>query len=414
MRNSPTTPTRGTLDQFAGTYVTARWYLGGGLIALTLIMVAIDRAGAEVWAIAAAGAVVLAHAFAMRMWEMSESTVAVLLDVTAIGIAAMFVGIATDNYLPASLTFVGAATLISLFTERRTRVLILAYMAILTLASMLVMRDWDLLVVADEFLASAFVVVLVSAVISAIRNRLVEVEAARAQTIGVVSHELRNHLTGVIGAIELINDDESKLGPDETNELLQLALQQSVEAEEVIEDLLIASRAERGVLDAATEPVDLCPLTETVIRRTSVESSEIVYDFSHGPIGAMADPLRYKQIIRNLLTNAQRYGGDTIRVSIEEDKSVVSVAVADNGKGIDAADMSTLFQAYRGGKASQGVSGSSGLGLWIARSLAQKMDGELTYERRSGQTVFELTLPAAPLEAAVDTRLEPLLSSSGS
>ncbi|MFP3881856.1 MAG: sensor histidine kinase [Actinomycetota bacterium] len=394
--------------------MTARWYLGAGLIALTLIMAAIDRAGAEIWVIAAAGAVILAHAFGMQMWDMGDSTVALLVDITAIGIAAMFIGSATDSYLPASLTFVGTATLISLFTEHRIRALILTYMAILTLASMLAMRDWDLLEIADEFLASTFVVILVSTVISAIRNRLVEVEAARAQTIGVVSHELRNHLTGVIGAVELINDDESRLGPNETNELLQLALQQSVEAEEVIEDLLIASRAERGVLDAMPEPVDLCPLTETVIRRTSVESSDIVYDFSHGPVRAMADPLRYKQIVRNLLTNAQRYGGDTIRVSIERVDGVVSVAVADDGEGVDPSDVSSLFQAYRGGKASHGVSGSTGLGLWIARSLAQKMDGALIYERRSGLTVFELTLPAAPPEATSDTAEEPALSSSRS
>lgn len=401
-----------SLNQLTGTYLKARWYLGSGMIALILVLATLGSARSEIWVIAGAGAVILAHALAMQMWNMSDATVALLLDVTAIGLAAMFLGTVSGDHLPIALTFVGSVTLISLFTELRTRALILIYMSAVTLASMLTVEDWDIGAMVDEFVGTAFAAALVVGVISAIRSRLTEVDAARAQTVGVVSHELRNHLTGVVGAIDLVTDDDSRLQPGEVDELLQLALQQAVEAEEVIEDLLIASRAERGVLDAVTEPVDLCPLTETVIRRTSVESSDIVYDFSDGPAWAMADPLRYKQIVRNLLTNAQRYGGDTIRVSIEEIKGVVSVAVADNGDGIHAADVSTLFQAHRGGQNSQGVSGSSGLGLWIARSLAHKMGGELVYERRSGQTVFELTLPAARRDGTANLELEPSLSSS--
>lgn len=414
MRKNPYSRSESSLDQLAGTYLTARWYLGSGMIVLTLVLVTFGTAGAAMWAIAAAGSLILAHAFVMQMWDMTNATVALILDVTVVGLAATLFGVTVEDELAIALTFVGAVTLISLFTERRIRALILLYTAALSVAGMLAAENWDIGATIDEFVASAFAAALLFGVISAIRARLTEVDAARAQTIGVVSHELRNHLTGVVGAIDLVTDDDSQLQPGEANELLQLALQQAVEAEEVIEDLLIASRAERGVLDAIIEPVDLAPLTETVIRRTSVGSSDIVYDFSHGPVGAMADPLRYKQIVRNLLTNAQRYGGDTIRISIEKVDGVVSMAVADNGEGIDADDMSTLFQAYRGGKASQGVSGSSGLGLWIARSLAHKMNGELTYERRSGQTVFELTLPASPPETIDDAAEEPALISSKS
>lgn len=395
------------------TYMKARWYMGAGLIALTILLANIGRVDPEIWAVAAAGAVILAHAFAMRLWDMNDVIVALLLDATATALAAMFIASASSDHLPVALTFVIAATLISLFTEPRARLMILTYMSTLTFASMLIVENWNFASMIDEFVFSVFAAALVSGVISVIRSRLMEVDASRAQTIGVVSHELRNHLTGVVGAIDLVADADSQLEPGEANELLQLALQQAVEAEEVIEDLLIASRAERGVLDAIIETVDLCPLTEIVIRRTSVESSDIVYDFSHGPVWAKADPLRYKQVVRNLLTNAQRYGGDTIRVSIERVDGVVSVTVADNGEGIDPADVSNLFLPYRGGQHSQGVSGSTGLGLWIARSLTHKMDGELVYERRSGQTVFELTLPAAPQQATADqVQLEPSLSSS--
>lgn len=352
-----------SLDQLTGTYLKVRWYLALGMFALTPALATFGEAGSELWALAAAGAVIVVHAFAMQIWNMRDVTVALLLDFTAIGLAAMFMGSVNGDHLAIALTFVGAATVISMLTESRIRVMILAYVSALTLASMLAVEDWEIGAMFDEFLGTAFAVALVFGVISVIRSRLMEVDASRAQTIGVVSHELRNHLTGVVGAIDLVTEDDSQLQPGEANELLQMALQQAVEAEEVIEDLLIASRTERGVLDAIIEPVDLCPLTETVIRRTSVESSDIVYDFSHGPVGATADPLRYKQIVRNLLTNAQRYGGDTIRVSIEEIKGIVSVAVVDNGEGVEATDVSNLFIPYRGGQNSQGRVGVLGLGV---------------------------------------------------
>lgn len=403
-----------SLGHLTGTYLKARWYLGSGMIVLTPVLAAFGSAGPELWALATAGAVIVVHALAMRMWDMHDVNVALLLDFTAIGLAAMLIGSVNGDHMATALTFIGAVTLVSLFTESGARVMMITYMSTVALASMLVVEDWDVGAMIDEFLGTAFAAALVVAVISASRSRLMEVDASRAQTIGVVSHELRNHLTGVVGAIDLVTDDDSQLKPGEANELLQLALQQAVEAEEVIEDLLIASRAERGVLDAMIETVDLCPLTEIVIRRTSVESSDIAYDFSHGPVWAKADPLRYKQIIRNLLTNAQRYGGDAIRVSIEKVDGMVSVTVADNGEGIDAAEMSNLFLPYRVGPNSQGVAGSSGLGLWIARSLAHKMGGELVYERHGDQTVFELTLAAAPRDVTDNVELEPSLSSSRS
>ena len=395
-----------------GTYLKARWYVGLGMMALTILLANIGGVGPTIWVVAAAGAVILAHAFAMRLLNLNESTVPLLLDGTTSAVAAMFIASSSGDDLPIALVFVGSATIVSLFAEPRARWMMLTYMAALTFTSMLIVENWNLAPVVDQFIFSVFAVALVSGVISVIRTRLMEADAARAQTIGVVSHELRNHLTGVVGAIELATDDDSELEPKEANELLQLALQQAVEAEEVIDDLLIASRAERGVLDVITETVDLCPLTETVVRRTSIENSNIVYEFSHDPVWAEADPLRYKQIVRNLLTNAQRYGGDSIRVTIEKDDDIVSVAVADNGEGIDAADTSNLFLPYRSGQKSPGASGSSGLGLWIARSLAHKMDGRLVYERRSGQTVFELTLPAASRDATDNVVLEPSLSSS--
>ena len=383
------------INQFELTYLRARWVLGVSLIALSgfVFVVGIDLSHG--WVIAAAGAVILAHNVAMGVWDMSDATVALLVDLTAALIASLIIGDANHDTTPAMLTMVGAFVLIGLFSDGWARIGIVAYVTVFTLGSLLAVEDGILSAAFEGFVGAVFVSALVIAAISAIRVRLVEVEAARAQMLGVVSHELRNHLAGVVGAISLITEEGSDLASEDIDELLQLSHGQAVEATDVIEDLLVASRAERGVLDAIPEVVDLCPDTETVIRRTSLRAGEIVYDFSDGPLWALVDPLRYKQIIRNLLTNALRYGGDTIRVSIERRGAVASVIVADDGEGVDPAHESAIFQPYRGGKATRAVSGSSGLGLWIARSLARKMNGELIYRRWEAETIFELTLPAA-------------------
>ncbi|MEX1093662.1 MAG: HAMP domain-containing sensor histidine kinase [Acidimicrobiia bacterium] len=393
---TPHSEDEGALHQFASTYANARWFIGAGMIGLTSLLYAVDSGSTpdHPWVMAVAGAVIIAHALAMRMWDIHDITVALLVDATATFLAASVLTTSGDH-TPALLTMVGASVLIALFTQGWVRYSILGYGAAFGLVALLVAEDWAWSKFIANYLSAVFVATLIIGAISAIRSRLAELEASRAQTIGVVSHELRNHLTGVIAVAEMIRDDDSRLQPGEMTELLDLAYQQAVEAGEVIEDLLTASRAERGILDAIPELVDLCPITETVIRRTSVGGREFVFDFSRGPVLAIADPLRYKQIMRNLLTNAIRYGGETVRVSIESIGPVISVVVADNGEGVDPADEQAMFQPYRGGRQMKAVSGSSGLGLWIARGLAQKMGGDLTYRRHSGQSLFELVLPAA-------------------
>jgi signal transduction histidine kinase len=389
--------TDGALRQFASTYSDARWFLGAGVIALTGLNYWAGSAPQYTWMLAAAGAVIIAHAFAMRVWVVQDIIAALLVDVTAVFLAALVLTTSTDHSA-ALLTMIGASVLISLFTQGWARYLILTYGAGFGLVVLLLAEDWNWSRVLPDFASAGFVAALIIGAISAIRSRLIELEASRAQTIGVVSHELRNHLTGIVAVAELVRDDDTRLQPGEMTELLDLAYHQAVEAGEVIEDLLTASRAERGVLDAIPELVDLCPITETVIRRTSVEGREFIFDFSDGPVWAVADPLRYKQIMRNLLTNAIRYGGETILVSVQGIGPLVSVVVADNGGGVDPADESAIFQPYRGGRKMEAVSGSSGLGLWIARGLANKMNGDLTYRRQSGQTLFELILPAGDPE----------------
>jgi signal transduction histidine kinase len=109
---------------------------------------------------------------------------------------------------------------------------------------------------------------------------------------------------------------------------------------------------------------------------------------------AWADPVRFRQVLRNLISNARRYGGASITVEVERRGDVVAVAVVDDGPGVPEDRELAIFEAYERGHANLTQPGSVGLGLTVSRQLARMMDGDLTFERRDSMTRFELTVPA--------------------
>lgn len=385
----------GVLNRFTGMYLTTRMYVGAGLVAFTLVLSLFDLGAGSTWVLGVAGLIIVAHAMAMQETGTKAVLRALIVDVTATHAAVLVLAIWVGEPLTPGLTVLTATIIIGLFSDGWRRSTLIGYSTGFSLLALYIIEGRSLVGTLDEIIAVLFVVGLVAGVITAVRHSLVGLEAARAQTLGVVSHEVRNHLTGVIGATELMLDAGTELTAEETVEMIGLAHGQAVEAAEVIEDLMVVSRAERGVLDAAPEPVDLIPLTESVIRRSSVDGGHISIDSPDDVIWAMADALRYKQIIRNLLTNAFDYGGPTVEVSIQYRHEGVAVTVADDGEGIEPAAAKELFQPYHGAGTAGRKPGSTGLGLWIARDLAKKMGGDLVYRLKDGLTLFELTLPAA-------------------
>ena len=110
-------------------------------------------------------------------------------------------------------------------------------------------------------------------------------------------------------------------------------------------------------------------------------------------VGATADPTRVRQIVRNLITNALRYGGHTITVSTGRRGDEVYVRVHDDGPGIPERQRDQIFEPYESVHQAIGTPASVGLGLTISRKLARLLGGDLRYDVDGG-SVFELTLPA--------------------
>ncbi len=109
---------------------------------------------------------------------------------------------------------------------------------------------------------------------------------------------------------------------------------------------------------------------------------------------AFADPRRVRQIVRNLVTNANRYGGPHIAVSFEASSSTASLIIADDGEPIPKDRRDAIFDPYTTAQIAVADVGSIGLGLFISRALAQLMGGDLDYNHDGSHSRFRLTLPA--------------------
>ena len=236
--------------------------------------------------------------------------------------------------------------------------------------------------------------------LTVLKERLESLVRSKDEFVASVSHELRTPLTAVVGLAQELAVNRAGIGDAELDELMAIIADQSSELSHIVEDLLVAARTDVGTLALHPAPIDIRAELEglaTLVVPRLPDGSPIPI---HGNAGAIeADPLRFRQIVRNLLTNAVRYGGERIWMEIRSDGSQVTVAVLDDGLGVPEASIDKIFEAYERAHNARTQPASVGLGLAVSRSLARLMGGDLAYRRRDGATEFSLTLPARPAGA---------------
>ena len=242
-----------------------------------------------------------------------------------------------------------------------------------------------------DVVAVLFTVAGLATVVLLVRNGLGRLDADRSQMLGTVSHELRNNLTGMVGITELV-ETQDDLTPEEVKELVGLARQQARDATEIVEDLLTVARLEGSTLRVAVEAVDVNQEVSNTVRRFVGEGTTVAIEADADVPAASGDSLRVRQILRNLISNAVRYGGSSIQVSTTSNSSRVQITVSDDGDGVPREDESTIFLPYRRSTNANREAASVGLGLWICRQLASAMGGSLEYRRSDGRTNFIVTL----------------------
>jgi signal transduction histidine kinase len=226
----------------------------------------------------------------------------------------------------------------------------------------------------------------------AAEERMAELIRSKDQFLAAVSHELRTPLTTVYGAAESLQEQWVELPDEIKRELLDLIAGESRDLAHLIEDLLVAARADIGTIVVRRMPIEIGAEVDMVLEAIALEA-DIEIDSTRVEGWAIADPLRFRQILRNLVMNAIRYGGHIIRIETRTTLEGAFMYVWDNGDGIPPARREAVFEPYKRAHNTAGLPGSVGLGLSVARQLAQLMAGDLTYDYQTGWSVFTLRLP---------------------
>lgn len=218
--------------------------------------------------------------------------------------------------------------------------------------------------------------------------------------VSMVSHELRTPLTSIAGFAQTLSSSWHTLSDVEITEFLGYISKQSTYLGDLVEDILVIPRLEAGRLRFKEDVFDLGTMIEEVAFLIFPPGAgrEASVSIPQG-VRAQADAKRVQQVVRNLLENARKYGGDQILVEGITHGDQYVVVVSDNGPGVPDGSTNSIFEHFE--QVSKGDSRSSsgiGLGLPIARSLARAMGGDVWYERRfpTGSR-FCFSLPANSL-----------------
>jgi signal transduction histidine kinase len=214
-----------------------------------------------------------------------------------------------------------------------------------------------------------------------------ELIQAKDEFVASISHELRTPLTAVVGLTsEMVSGG---LGGAERDELIELVAGQAQEMSHIIDDLLVSARAGMGTVAVALETIDLNAELTAAVQGVGIHLLEVPPDLP----AAIGDGKRIRQILRNLLTNLERYGGSNRRVLGGVEGRRVWLEVRDDGEGVSELDAGRIFEPYA--SAHNGVASSVGLGLSVSRQLAELMGGSLDYFRDADESVFRLELALA-------------------
>ena len=206
---------------------------------------------------------------------------------------------------------------------------------------------------------------------------------AKDAFLAVLSHELRTPLTSVLGWARMLASGQ--LDPARTRQAIETIERNALLQAQLVNDLLDVSRIVIGKVQLDIRPVELVPIVEQALEapaRTAA-AKRVRFESQLDPaVGrVMGDPLRLEQIVTNVVGNAVKFTpeGGRVEVRLERDGDHVALVVRDTGLGIEPEALRYIFEAFR--QVETGTSrrhGGLGLGLAIARNLAELQQGTLT------------------------------------
>lgn len=213
----------------------------------------------------------------------------------------------------------------------------------------------------------------------------------REEFIANASHELRTPLTGIVGMAMIAEEDQAVQSSPMLSELVHTIISEANDLSRMVEDLLTTARLDAGALSYSFEDVEIGAEVDNAA--TSLIRSGLNVTVDCEPAFVRTDRTRIRQVVRNLLSNAYKYGGPEVRVSGRVAEATYLHSVSDNGDGLPSEVETRLFQRFVHAEQRAGTIDSVGLGLSIVDALVGGMGGAVTYQRKAGETCFDVRIP---------------------
>jgi PAS domain S-box-containing protein len=233
----------------------------------------------------------------------------------------------------------------------------------------------------------------------------IELARTKDEFVALVTHELRNPLTVISSAVELLDNDGDELSGDQQKHYLHMIGRSAERLTAMAGDLLDLARLESGHLAVQPASADLSDILRQAAEHVAAATADKDLTVTlHVPtrLEFVADEARIRQVADNLLSNAVKYtpagGAVTVSAQLTPDGGEILWKVADTGIGIPAAERSRLFRRfYRASTAVDRRIPGTGLGLVIARAIVERHHGSISVMDHGGPgTTFAIRLPVKP------------------
>jgi signal transduction histidine kinase len=236
-------------------------------------------------------------------------------------------------------------------------------------------------------------------------EQLAVASSNKSQFLSSMSHELRTPLNAIIGLTDMMVTNAARFGTEKALEPLRRVHNAGTHLLGLINQVLDLSKIEAGKLELAPERVNLAPLIDEVIgtarQLAEQNKNRLVVDAAENLGSLVVDPMRLRQILLNLLSNACKFtkeGEVRLRACrVGNGHETIELAVADTGIGMTGEQLGKLFQEFSQAEAATAKKyGGTGLGLAITRKLARMMGGDVTVASEPGKgSVFTVRLPGS-------------------
>jgi signal transduction histidine kinase len=232
-------------------------------------------------------------------------------------------------------------------------------------------------------------------------EELRRLSALRADFVSLVSHELRSPMASLIGSAQTLRERWRELGAEQRESFLGLIAHETSRLSALVEHVLDTSRIEAGTFTYTFGEVDIAGLVRAAAAAAESGQDEVAVraDVAGELPTVRGDAERLRQVLSNLIDNAVKYSpeGGEVRVTTRAQNGRMFVAVSDRGPGIPSEQQRLIFEKFGRAKLGDKTKPGTGLGLYIARSIAEAHGGGIAVESTPNHgATFTLTLPLDP------------------